>query len=188
MIIIDVETGGLDPQKDALVQVAMYDTVDRELVTWLVKPSKWLRWSEEAERVHGMSLEYCERDGLDECHVMKEVAAWLEKRRGAEVGGANPRFDMDFLRAAASRQGVVLRMSHRAIDVQTLAWVADKIGLITLPRKKEGGMPTCSLDAILETLGRSREGAKHSAAEDVTLTAFAFQRLLTLLQLGGPEQ
>jgi DNA polymerase III epsilon subunit-like protein len=184
MIIIDVETGGLDPQKDALVEVALFDTVDRELVTWLVRPCKWLRWSEEAERVHGMSLEYCERLGLDECHVMKEVAAWLEKRRPFEVGGANPRFDMDFLRAAAMRNGVELGLWCRPVDVQSVAWVADKIGRIELPRKKEGGPPSCSLDAILETLGRSRDGAKHSAAEDVTLTAFAFQRLQTLLELG----
>jgi DNA polymerase III epsilon subunit-like protein len=187
MIIVDCETGGLDPQKDALVQVACFDTVDRELVSWLVRPSKWLRWSEEAERVHGLSLEFCEREGMDEGLVMSELAQWLEKRRGAEVGGANPRFDMDFLRAAAARNGVELGLRCRPVDVQTVAWVADKIGRITLPRKKEGGAPSCSLDAILETLGRSRDGAKHSAAEDVTLTAFAFQRLLTLLQLGGRE-
>jgi len=188
MIIVDCETGGLDPQKDALVQVACFDTVDRELVTWLVRPSKWLGWSEEAERVHGLSREFCEREGLEESYVMHELAAWLEKRRWAEIGGANPQFDLAFLRAAASRQGVVLHVNRRAVDVQSVAWVADKIGRITLPRKKEGGAPSCSLDAILETLGRSRDGAGHSAAEDVSLTAFAFQRLLTLLAMGGPEQ
>jgi DNA polymerase III epsilon subunit-like protein len=186
MIVIDCETGGLDPQKHALVSVALYCTKTREMLTVLVRPAEGLLLDPEAEEVHGFSREFLESNGLSERNAMERVAQWLEERED-DVGGANPRFDGDFLRAAAKRCGIWLKLPGRMVDVQTIAWVADKLGRIELPRKKPGGPASCSLDSILVTLGRAREGKRHDAAEDAALTAFAFQRLLTLVQLGGAD-
>lgn len=181
MIVIDCETGGLDPATDALVSVAIYHTGERDMLLMLCRPAEGLNWSPEAERVHGITRRHAEECGMAEVDVMVRVGQVLAKWPDDDIVGANPRFDIAFLEAAAKRTGVPVRF-RRPIDVQTVAWVADKLGLIELPRKKGGGAASISLDSILKTLGNQRAEKKHDAAEDAALTAWAMQRLMTLLK------
>jgi DNA polymerase III subunit epsilon len=181
MIVIDCETGGLDPAADALVSVAIYHTGTRDMLTMLCRPAEGLGWHPAAEKVHGVSRAFAEAKGISETDVMVRVGQVLAKWPDDDIVGANPRFDIAFLEAAAKRTGVPVRF-RRPIDVQSVAWVADKIGVIELPRKKGGGPASISLDSILKALGNQRAEKCHDAAEDAALTAWAMQRLLTLLR------
>lgn len=180
MIILDTETGGLDPATDALVAVALFDTSTNESLHLLVQPAEGLRLDPEAEAVHGLTREKLELDGLPEKEVCDQVEAWMKARKATDWCGHNPSFDKGFVNAAMQRCGKKYRLPYRCIDLGTLAWVADKLNAIRLPLDKNG-RPSRSLDSVLQALDKSRIGHHHDAFHDAQLTGFAFTRLMTLL-------
>jgi hypothetical protein len=87
MIIIDTETGGLDPQKDALASVALYHTVTNESLHLLIKPPEGLLLGSEAEKIHGLTREKLEAEGIPEPEACDQIEAWMrgEMRKGSKA-------------------------------------------------------------------------------------------------------
>jgi DNA polymerase III epsilon subunit-like protein len=102
------------------------------------------------------------------------------KGRSEDWMGANPAFDVGFLRAAKKRTGAKLRIQQRVINLQDLAWMADRLGVIELPEKN--GRRSRSLDSILESLGMTRGtlDGPHDALEDCLATFRAWRRMNAL--------
>lgn len=181
MIILDTETGGLDCERDALVSVALYDTHTNESLHLLVKPVDGLLLTSEAERVHGITREKLEEKGILEAEACSQVESWMQAKRTKEWCGHNPSFDAGFVNAAMKRNWKKYRVPYRAIDLGSLAYLADKINAIRLPLGRDG-VPSRSLDSVLQAVGKSRAGMAHDALQDAMLTGFAFQRIMTLVR------
>lgn len=181
LVVIDVETGGLDPQRDALLSVAAVDSRDGARFHTLVRAAPGARISDEALAVNG----FCREDCLSlarpaEADALRRLAAWLDARRPFIAAGCNVAFDAAFLRAAAARAGLALEIGHRLFDIQTLALAAHALGAVTLPERD--GRPSASLDAILKAVGLARPAGAHRADEDAALTARAIEQLFAALR------
>jgi DNA polymerase III epsilon subunit-like protein len=178
MIAIDVETGGLNPYSDALCSVAAFCLATGEACHFLIRPSLALQMEAEAIGVHGLTRERLAVEGRPENEVLDELTEWLERfGKDWEICGANPQFDLGFLRQAYARWKKRFPLGRRPVDIQGMAWLADRLGILTLPTKD--GRPTASLDAIAETLDMGRAGKEHDALEDAILTARIHRRLMT---------
>jgi len=182
MIIIDTETGGLDPRRHALLSIAAVRVGDTGAAFWgLIRPAPNLECDPKAEIVHGLSKEFLEDQGMEEREVLEHFFAWLGKTGEVEWAGANPQFDRGFIEEAAARHvlPVTATLNRRPVDVQTLGWLADRLGLIVLPEK--GGRKSASLASLCLALGmEGRVGKMHSALEDAGLTARVYVRLMAL--------
>jgi DNA polymerase-3 subunit epsilon len=177
LIVLDTETGGLDPARHALLSVAAVDSAGQsfyEVVSpapeWIVEP--------EALAINGLSESFLRDEGQPESIVMHDLAMWLKDRPGTILAGCNPSFDFNFLAAAAARQGI--RWPHRRLlDLTAAAWAAYERGHIDLPIWPDGS-PKLNLDSIAGALDLYRTGATHNALEDALLTQACFAKLISL--------
>lgn len=118
-LLLDFETGGLDYKKNPicefgclgingvnLEEVLRYDNI--------VKPyDDSLVYEEQAVKIHGLSKEICERDGIglkqlveDICLVIEETNVYKSKIAKPIVVGHNVTFDIPFLQDAFLRAGI----------------------------------------------------------------------------------
>lgn len=90
MLVVDVETGGFDPQKSALLSVALVDSLTNEKLYLEIRAEPGLSISESAIRVNGFSIEEClsedrisERDamiGISNffCRTLSSSRRWVQ--------------------------------------------------------------------------------------------------------------
>ena len=123
LIVIDVETTGLDPARHGLAAVAALDMDDGQLFYSAVRPHRGADVSDEALAVNGLS-----REALlvapTEGQVMSALGRWLSARAPFLPAGVNPRFDIDFLRAAEARSAR-RQSAQAALSLPTLPTVAN---------------------------------------------------------------
>lgn len=121
LLWIDVETTGLDPASDALLEIGMLYT-DADLNPIDTALDLVLRWDGEPDDfiagMHGPNglLEAC-RHGLDPEEAYR-LAAEYAHRRPALVAGSTVRFDRAMLDAHDPR--VLDGLGHRSLDVSAL--------------------------------------------------------------------
>lgn len=169
LVFVDVETGGLDPERCALLSVAAVQTdplAEKVLFTYAAKviPYAGLEITREAAGVNGWTPESW-TDALAENVVLPYVANIIQ---GCAWVGQNPRYDIDFLTAAFKRWGRKLSFGWRnPIDTSNLAWPMLKAGLID----------DCKLATVARALGEEQK-VPHTAADDVDLTLRIYRRLM----------
>lgn len=119
-LILDTETTGLDPNKNAILQVSMIDDHNRVLFNKYIKPSQehftntdllrdWLS----ASSLNGLYIKNVENE--KELPVYRDDIASL-LNSADELVGYNPSFDINFLRA----NGINLNSNIHVTDVLTM--------------------------------------------------------------------
>lgn len=166
-VALDLETTGLDPKNDRIVQIAALGMLgprllDRPRLESLVAPG--IRVPAQATAVHGLSAAQ-----LAGAPSFAQLAPALgELLAGRVVIGQHVAFDLAVLRAEASRAGIAWR-EPAALDVALL------FGAL------EPGAADLSLEAVAARLGVDIEG-RHSARGDAMAAAHIFGRLLARLR------
>lgn len=186
LLCVDVETGGLDAGKHALLSVAAVDSLDGDAFTALIQPAPGLLVDEQALEVNGFSMEFLEKAGRPEKEVMAELCLWLGARRSAVLAGCNVGFDKDFLMGACARAEVPWLMSHRTLDIRGVAWLAWEVGELDLAVTK-AGQPRLDLDSIARACGYSRTKKTHDALEDALMTLACFERLTRCVEMAAKQ-
>jgi oligoribonuclease len=149
LVWVDVETTGLDDERDALVEVAaIVTTPDLEEVMRFqaviaTKLGDWAGVDEVVMRMHtsnGLMVESL-YNGNELDDTMQKLAELL---RGARVGdelpmlaGASVHFDRRFL--VAARPSVDQIISHRHLDTSSLRWMVRAAGGSPPALAREGG-------------------------------------------------
>lgn len=177
MMIIDTETGGLNPEYDQLIEVAYVDADDPECrIATLVMPHEADLVSPEAAAVNG----YHVRDLADpDCWAtdaeIKQMYADLE---GVTLVGANVAFDAAFLRHYA-RENLLPNPApwhYRMLDIESMAYGLGAFDDVP-------GMKAIydQFAAVRESLHMDPLPAPdHTAAGDVLATFHVFQQLRAL--------
>ncbi|AWN22168.1 DNA polymerase III subunit epsilon [Deinococcus irradiatisoli] len=174
-VVFDLETTGLSPEKDAIVEIGALkirggEIREHERFESLVRPvypdgsPRPIPW--QAARVHGI------RDAMvAQAPVLSEVLPeFLEFVGGAAVVAHNVTFDSGFMRAAARRHGLLWAPSRELCTVQ--------LSRRAFPRERAH-----NLDVLAQRLGLSfAQGGRHRSFGDVQITAQAFLRLSELLE------
>ena len=116
IIFIDTETGGVNPEKAALIQLSgiiRIDKKDIEKFNFYIKPFENSEVNEKALEVQGRTLEELKTDKyVEEKEVYKQFIKLLDKYIDKYdrtdkfiVAGYNVRFDVDILKAFFQRHG-----------------------------------------------------------------------------------
>ena len=116
IIFIDTETGGVNPEKAALIQLSgiiRIDKKDVEKFNFYIKPFENSEVNEKALEVQGRTLEELKTDKyVEEKEVYKQFIKLLDKYIDKYdktdkfiVAGYNVRFDVDVLKAFFQRHG-----------------------------------------------------------------------------------
>jgi DNA polymerase III alpha subunit (gram-positive type) len=196
-IVIDLETTGLDPEQQDIVQISAkainasnFEDHPSGHKTWLVKPTNPAAASEEAIRVIGKDLfdKAC-KDGLNIKVVLEDLVRWVnsvndsKKRMGNPYFvGHNSKFDWDWLRTTMLRHKVCKTKEDLDKSWPFHVNFIDTATLMFVLFESNREVNNYKLDTLLNILGESRTTANHDAEEDVSLTAKAFVRFMKLFR------
>lgn len=179
MLVVDAETTGLNPYRNAMVSIGAVDFNNPER-RFFGECQVW-----EGAEIHPEALAV---NGYTE-EVLKDLArhtlpelmqAFVEWVRGAEdqvIAGQAIAFDLGFLRASAKRCGLDWWPGHRSVDLQTVAYV-DYLKRGLKPPTSSKGAPGLSLDATAVYCGIPEEPRPHLANNGATWEAECFARLI----------
>src|SRR3990167_3201872 len=104
MVVIDVETGGLNPERDALLSIGAVDSQTREHFYGRMRPPESLHLEEAALNVNGFERKAIYDPALEsESVVMSKFYLWLADCQPVVIAGCNVKFDIAFINAAFAR-------------------------------------------------------------------------------------
>ncbi len=178
MLVIDVETTGINPYRNAMVSIGAVDfeNPDRrffgECQVW-----EGAEIHPEALAVNGYTEEVLKdlaRHTLPE--LMKAFVEWVEESDDQTIAGQNPNFDYFFLRASARRCNLTWKPHHRTIDLHALAYTHLLKRGLKPPLKGHGSMVWS--DYIMEYVGLPAEPKPHIASNGASWEAEAFARFI----------
>ena len=178
MIIVDVESSGVDAQKDSLVSVGAVD-FDNPENRFYEECRIWdgAHVEDEALAVTGMTREQItDPKKQTDREVVEKFLAWIETCKEHTLAGQNPSFDRDFLMYTAHRYHINWPLAHRTIDLHSIAYFHMIKRGIEIPIEKKHTQ--INLTSIIKYVGIDFERGAHNALEDTLLEAECLSRLL----------
>lgn len=184
LLIIDTETGGLDPMKQSILSLGAVvwnqGSIDDTFYVEIAEPE--IIAEEAALKVNGMVVDTLREQGSSPSLAIAGLENFLLKNNlGTRVtlAGHNVSFDVGFLqrlyRLAAKDYGK--RFSHRALCTMTAAMLLEQAG--KLDQRSLGLNALCAAYGIV-IREEGKEG-RHNALEDAVATAKLLTKLLSLL-------
>lgn len=175
LIIIDTETGGLDPLTHSILSIGLvaYDG-SRQTEIFVREPS--IISDPRSMAVNGIDLEWVEQNGLSPEAAVTAVEDFLNsfnKRRPLMMAGHNIQFDLAFMRRLYTMAGrkPPREFTHRSLDTHTLLWALADRG--KLPAK------VCSSDGAFNYFNiQPPAELRHTALGDAVATRKLVQHLL----------
>jgi exonuclease I len=174
-IFIDLETGGLEPARHAILQVAAVitdlDLKIRGHFMSYIRPSAELEITEEALAINQLC-----RDELELAPLESAVALALKhfadtSGPSTRFGGYNCKFDLEFLDEMWKR--------HNLLPAPYAVPWLDIYAVTKTKFSYEAGLPNFKLTTIADHLGISSHGA-HDASADLIMTIEVARRLRQL--------
>lgn len=179
--ILDVETGGTNPKKDALVEIGMYITdadvtILRSASNYIVGPhlveheedgeQQLGRYLPRAMKVHGITKEQINNEGWDPQKVANEMAMTINGYGVLTFIGHNVDFDIRFLQAFLQQYGHQISMEPKCTLKMAKEW-AERYDL---------EIESFSLDELCKYFNITNHNP-HRATGDVQATMELFQIL-----------
>lgn len=158
-LVVDVETTGLDPATEQVVEFAAVKLAPEGLgfgMSELFRPTVPI--SAEASAVNGLTQEFLETNGLPQTHIPGVLASVIQRARPAVIVAHNARFDRSFLPDTGCQ------------------WLCTR----NLARLVFPGLASYKLQELRQTLclRPRQDGPAHRALADAYLCAALLQALL----------
>jgi DNA polymerase III epsilon subunit-like protein len=179
MIIVDVETTGVDSRLCSLLSVGALDFANPQYQFYMeCRIFDGAHVEKEALAVNGFKLDKL-RDAKKKTdrEVVEAFLEWMKTCNEWTLAGQNPSFDRDFLEQTAHRYHINWPLAQRTIDLHSVAYYHMTRAGKTIPSKNNHS--ALNLDAILLYVGLPERNGSHNALEDAQLEAEAFSRLFT---------
>lgn len=125
MVVLDVETTGLDPEINGLASIGAVDfTRPNEYFYGECRIRQGEKISPQATEINGFTKdELVDPEKPSTRDLLKDFATWMERRTIKVVGGLHiASFDVPFLTAKAEQTKVPIKLHRRSIDLHTLAY------------------------------------------------------------------
>lgn len=125
MIIIDIETSGIDPDKHGVLSVGAieFENPDNQFYTEsYLSPD--LDYEEETAAVHGFNLEQVRDETRESPYILiKSLVDWMQKISDRTPAGVHiASFDLQFLQRLAHREKINWPLGKRSVDLHTLVY------------------------------------------------------------------
>lgn len=128
-------------------------------------------WDPRTEKVHGLTREYLNKNGLEESEAVEKIANLIIKYWGPDgfisLMGHNVMFDKWFLQRLMRRQDIELNFSNRLIDTNSLGYIL---------------LETYTSDELFKLVGLPKRN-DHNALEDIKHTIEVARRLRNIFQI-----
>lgn len=180
MLILDIEASGLDYEKHSIVSLGALD-LDNPTYRFYKECRIWdgAHISDEALAVNGFTKEQVtDPNKITESELAIQFLEWSEMIGDRTLGGQNPSFDRDILKAAIKRAHQNWTLAHRTIDSHTLAWMHMVKRGLTPPLDPQHKRSALDLDAVLNYCGIPSEPEPHNALTGALCHAEVISRLL----------
>ncbi len=177
MVVVDVETSGLDAKKNALLSIGAvdFDNPERQFYGEC-RPWEGALISDEALAINGFTEEEIQDESRKSLEaVMSEFKEWLEPIKDITLAGQNPSFDRDFVNASFVHAGINMRFASRTIDTHSLVYADHLRRGIPVPLKNRH--TDISLDTGLVYVGIPEEPKPHNALTGAQVEAEAVSRI-----------
>ena len=173
LLVIDVETTGLEPGTDCVIQLASCvlgrkDLREEKFFSSYVRPQTHIQAY--AEAIHGLSIEDL-KDAPDISSVIRSFADYAPL--DVIICGHNVAFDVAFLKAAYATVGFTYPFDYHTLDLWSIAFFVLAAQRVSLPEY--------NLTSLCELYGIKRS-VKHDALEDVRLTAQVLRCLFSAIK------
>ena len=178
MIIVDVETTGLDPNKHCIVSIGAIDFFNPKSQFYQeCRIFEGAEITKEALNLNGFTEEQIkDPKRKSQYEIIKEFLSWIIRLDNNTIAGQNPSFDRDFLKATAKRCNVNWPLHHRTIDLHSLCYAHFLKRLIKPPYRD--GMNNLSPVQIYNYVGLPEEEKPHIGLTGAKMEAEAFSRLI----------
>ncbi len=178
MIIVDVETTGLNPKKHSIVSIGAIDFANSKN-QFYQECRIWddAEISKEALEINGFSEEEIkspDKKSLEE--VIKDFLKWIMNIEERTLAGENPSFDRDFLKDSMERYNIDWQLGHRTIDLHSLCYSHYLKHCLIPPLKDK--RTNLNTDTILKYTGLPAEPKPHKSLTGAKMEAEAFSRLI----------
>lgn len=178
MIVVDVETTGVNPWKHSLVSIGAVDFSNPKNQFY----GECRIWDgaltmNESLAINGFSeSDIRDTKKMPEYELVQSFFEWMRTSSSDVIAGMNPSFDRDFLKAAAQRAHLKYPFGHRTVDLHSLCYghrlkIARAQGEKT-PRN------IFSTDTCFSLLGLPAEPSPHHALIGAKMEAEGFSRLI----------
>ncbi len=177
MIVVDIETSGLYPEKHGIWQIGALDFYNPEN-TFLEEAR--IDNEDQVEvgalKVTGKTSAYLRNIGKQsEKQLLKHFFTWTKTAKIKNPLCQNPQFDLGFITYKARKYELNYPLHHRAFDLHSIAQLRySQLNGELLLKENHSDM---GLSKILEFCGLEDNRKEHSALEDAKLTAECFSRI-----------
>lgn len=183
MIILDIETSGINWLKCGLWQIGAIDLesgetffeesrIDDEdiILDDPLSPKPVL------EVIGKTEEELRDKEKQSQKQLLENFLRWVSARKIKHFVCQNPQFDMGYIWTKARKYGLEINFDYKAFDLHSIAQI--KYFDINKQFFIEDNKSKMSLKRILEFCGIEDKRGVHNALEDVKLTAECFNRLV----------
>ncbi len=178
MIIVDVESSGIDTRRCSLLSVGAIDFDNPSNQFYReCRVFDGAHIEDEALTVNGFTRASCtDPQKPTDREVVVAFLAWMKTCKEWTLCGQNPSFDRDFLMETAHRYHLNWPLAQRTVDLHSIAYYEFTREGKEVPRLKNHS--ALNLEAILEHVGLPIKRKSHNALEDARLEAEAFARFM----------
>lgn len=155
LVLLDVETSGLNPRKHSLLRVSAKRLSDGKVFDSWVKPEAGSYGDKKSLERTGIDTAKLSQEAPPLPEVLKKLSKFLSESGPHILSGCNVAFDVDFIEAGCRKYGLRPPFGGKRVDLQTVAFVAHECGKISLPQKN--GAVDLSFNAIAGACGISRQ-------------------------------
>lgn len=177
MIVVDVETTGIDPNASSIVSIGAIDFLNPK-DQFSIDCRIWdgAHVENAALNVNGFSLDEI-RDPAKPTEGEAVVAfyEWAKTKANHTIAGQNPFFDLSFIMAGARRHHLGISFPNRIIDQHSICYYHMARRGLTPPL--ENKRTNLNSDTIMTYVGIPTEPKPHIALNGATWEAEAFHRL-----------
>lgn len=185
MIIVDVESSGVEPTKHSVLSIGAIDFFNSKNEFY----GECRIWDgahimDEALAVNGFSREeITDKNKQSEESLVKSFLDWVAPLDEHTIAGQNPSFDRDAIHKAAERYHLNWPLAYRTIDLHTACYFHMVRNGITPPVAHKRS--DLNSDKIMKYVGIPAEPRPHNALNGAKVATEALSRLLygkTLLE------
>lgn len=169
LLSLDVETGGLDPQKNSILSIGAVDIDTGEEFYVECRNQIGRTLDEFALKVNGFTEEQAnDPNKVLPYYAYEMLVNWAEEKKSGRllVGENLPSFDVQFLKDAQKNSAKAWIWGHRFVDLHSVSYV--KFGR------------SVKMDECLKLLGLPEEIKPHNALTGARVTRDAIKGLLNL--------
>jgi DNA polymerase III epsilon subunit-like protein len=154
LVILDVETSGLNKKKHSILRVTAKRLSDGEKFDAWVKPEPGSFGDKRSLSKTGIDAEKLKTEGEELPSVLRKLSKFLSNSGPHILAGCNVSFDVDFIEEGCRKYGIRPPFGGKRVDLQTVAFVYHECGNIQLPA--DGGGVDLSFNSIAKACGISR--------------------------------